>query len=77
MKTPDDNILDRLFREGLNNPDSNAAFRKEDWEAMKELLDEKPRKKKRDCMVLLVFGKCSGHTSFVFRLGIIETSWVN
>lgn len=46
MKTPDDNILDRLFREGLNNPDSNAAFRKEDWEAMKELLDEKPRKKK-------------------------------
>lgn len=44
MKTPDDNDLDRLFREGLNNPDRNAAFREENWEAMEELLDEKPRK---------------------------------
>ncbi len=46
MKTPDDNNLDRLFREGLNNPDRNAAFREEDWKAMEELLDEKPRKRR-------------------------------
>jgi hypothetical protein len=51
MKKPDDNKLDRLFREGLDKPDGNATFREEDWEAMEELLDQKP--KKRDAIFWL------------------------
>jgi hypothetical protein len=45
MKTPNDNNLDRLFREGLAGSDGKAEFREEDWAAMEDLLDNEQSKK--------------------------------
>jgi hypothetical protein len=56
MKTPDGNNLDRLFREGLSGSDGKAEFREEDWVAMENLLDEKPRKVRGLFWLYLVSG---------------------
>jgi hypothetical protein len=46
MKTPDDNNLDRLFREGLTGSDGKAEFKEEDWDAMENLLNNEQGKKR-------------------------------
>lgn len=65
MKTPDENRLDRLFREGLTNPEENeAAFREEDWAAMEKLLEEE-RPRRRGLVWLCLI---SGSIAAVFLL---------
>ncbi|KAA8479732.1 outer membrane protein with beta-barrel domain [Arcticibacter tournemirensis] len=45
MKTPDENKIDRQFREGLNSSEGNAEFREEDWTVLEKMMNEsRPRK---------------------------------
>jgi hypothetical protein len=48
-----DNELNKMFREGLNEPGHHAEYREADWEALEQMLDE--RQKKRGIIVLLPY----------------------
>jgi hypothetical protein len=43
MKEKNENKLDQLFKDGLSGSEDHIAFREEDWTAMEQLLDKKPR----------------------------------
>ncbi|MBS7566794.1 hypothetical protein KHS38_20480 [Mucilaginibacter sp. Bleaf8] len=45
MKEPDENKLDKLFRDGFAGSEKRVAFREEDWAAMEKLLDKKSGKR--------------------------------
>ncbi|WP_158825452.1 hypothetical protein [Mucilaginibacter lacusdianchii] len=45
MKRPDENKLDKLFKDGLTGSENHVPFREDDWQAMEKLLDKKPERK--------------------------------
>jgi len=51
MSTEDENKLDKAFKNGLEDPVNEPAFREADWDAMEQMLDE--GKKRRGIIYLL------------------------
>ncbi|CAN5198986.1 hypothetical protein BH09BAC6_BH09BAC6_04590 [soil metagenome] len=45
MKNEQDNDLDNLFKQGLEDPGSISAYREEDWNALEQMLDHKPKRR--------------------------------
>ena len=73
MKSPDENKIDRQFREGLSNSEGKVTFREEDWVAMEELLDKKGLGKRGAIWLYLISGSIAAALLFFLAWPLFKT----
>lgn len=76
MKKEKDNHIDRLFREGLSEPEGRQEYREDDWDAMEKLLAKEPRERTAMVWLYRVSGSIAAILLIFFGLQWLKSNEV-